>query len=273
MHERLIEILKYLLVGLVQGVGEILPISSSGHLVIVQNLLNIKQENLTVEVMLHIASLIALLFYFRKQLYDLICGFFGYIFKKTQDKKYFNWGIKIIIATIPAAIAGVLLEEYIEGVFSSLLSVGIGLLITAGLIFFTLKKDGNKKIEGISYFSVLLIGLFQSVAVLPGISRSGATMAGGRTQKLDKEEASVFAFMLFIPVSLGALVLKLSDIGEVLHNSPSVLPLVVSFITALVSTYLALKLIFNLIRKGKFQYFAYYCIAVGVFTIIYSFLK
>lgn len=267
--DKLMEVIKYILMGLVQGIAEILPISSSGHLIIFQELYKMNDTNLTVEVFLHIASLIALMIYFRKELFILIRGFIRYVlYRKNEDKKHFNWGIKIVIATIPAAIVGLLFEDVINQYISSMLSVGILLLINAGIVFFVSKARGDKKVEEISYLSSLLIGLFQSVAVLPGLSRSGTTIAGGKTQKLDKEEASLFAFLLFIPISVGAFVMKLDNLGNV-FASDGVL-LAISFLVAFISTYLALKFIFSLIRQGKFIYFAYYSIVIGLFAIIYS---
>lgn len=270
--DKLIDLIKYVLLGLVQGIAEILPISSSGHLIIIQTITDIKSDDLTVEIFLHIASLLALLIYFRKELIVLIKGFFNYlIHRKEESKKHFNWAIKIIIATIPAAIVGLLLEDIINDYFSSMLSVGILLLINASIIFYTSYAKGEKKVEEISYLSSLIIGVFQSIAVLPGLSRSGTTIAGGKTQKLDKEEASLFAFMLFIPVSVGAFIMKVDNLSEAL--SVNGILLTISFIIAFISTYLALKFIFTLIRQGKFIYFAYYSIVVGLFSVIYALIN
>jgi undecaprenyl-diphosphatase len=269
------EVITYIILGLVQGIGEILPISSSGHLIIVQTLLNINNEDLTIEIFLHIASLIALLIYFRKELYNLIVGFFNYIFKKQEkDKKYFNWCIKIVIATIPAAVVGFFFEDIINKYFANIFSVGILLLINALVIYLTASKSGNRKLESISYVSSFIIGLFQAVAVLPGLSRSGTTIAGGKSQKLDKEDASLFAFMLFIPVTVGAFVLKLDNISSLfLNDSKTLILSLICFIVAFIGTYFSLKFIFSLIRQGKYKYFAYYSIVIGLFAIIYSFFK
>ncbi len=272
MGLKVLEVIKYIIIGLVQGIGEILPISSSGHLIIAQTLLDIKNSDLTVEIFLHIASLLALLIYFRKEIINLVKGFFNYVFKrKEEDKKYFNWCIKIVIATIPAGLVGFFLEDVINQYFANIFSVGILLMINGLIIYLTASKNGNKKLESISYFSSFVIGLFQAVAVLPGLSRSGTTIAGGKSQKVNKEDASLFAFMLFIPITVGAFIVKLKDINALLLSDTRILLLSsISFIVAFIGTYLSLKFIFSIIRQGKFKYFAYYSVVIGLFAIIYS---
>lgn len=265
----IIEVLKYLLVGLVQGICEVLPISSSAHLLIIQSLLGIGSEGLSFEVFLHLASLIAVLVYLRKKLYKLIKGFFVFIFfkdRRDETRKDFNYCLFIVISTIPAAIAAVVLDDLIA--IDSLLLVGILLVVNAVMLFFVSKYNkGTKHVSDMKWYNALFIGLFQVAGIFAGISRSGSCLAGTASQKLEKEEAADYAFILFIPAVLGAFVLDLDGISSILSSS-YLLAYLGSFIIAGISTYFAFTLLMKIIRKGKIIYFSVYCIIIGLAVII-----
>ena len=265
----IVEVLKYLLVGLVQGICEVLPISSSAHLMIVQALLGIGEEGLSFEVFLHLASLIAVLFYLRKKLIKLVKGFFCFIFnkeKREENRNNFNYCIYIVISTIPAVVAALVLDDLVA--IDSLLIVGILLIVNAVMLYFISKfNKGTKHVSDLKWYNALIIGLFQVAGIVPGISRSGSCLMGTASQKLDKEEAADYAFILFIPAVLGAFVLDLDGISTILSSS-YLLAYLGSFIIAGISTYFAFTLLIKIIRKGKIIYFSIYCLIVGAAVII-----
>lgn len=278
--EEFVLVLKYILVALVQGVAEILPISSSGHMVIVQELLGITSENLTFEVFLHFASLIAIIFFFRKKLWALIRDFCLFIFKRPEAdseeyplvKKNFMLCIYLVIATIPAGIAGILLEDFIGSKLSNLLFVGIFLFITAIMLFVSTLIKREKKIENMKWYNALFIGFFQCLGILPGISRSGSCIVGGASQKLDQSDSAEFAFLLAIPIMLGSAIFSIGDIGTALQNTELIIPYIIAFIVTLVVTYFALSIFLKIVRKQKLSYFSIYCVVIGIISITLYFI-
>ena len=266
--------LKYLLLGLVQGLAEILPISSSGHLALLQYLLqvNADQEALFA-IFVHFASLLAVSIFFFKTIVMLIKGFFIYIFKKEPLYKNDFWmGIYIIVASIPAAIVGFLLEDLVAGLFGDLLFVGIGFLITATILFLW-PIIGKNNEEKLTIKHALTAGLFQAIGILPGVSRSGITITGAKLSGLKEEPAKKFAFLLFIPIALGSFVLSLSDISLIFETETSlIIYFILAMVAAFVFTYLALLFIFKKFHYSQAKYFAIYLVAIGSLTIILSLL-
>ena len=264
----MIKLFKYLFIGLVQGISEVLPISSSGHLILVQHMLNIGEDGLAFEIFLHLASLIAVVVFLRKRIWELLKGFCLFVFKKRKEnKKEFMYCIYLVISTLPAVVAAIFLKKYIET--SSILLVGILLLINATMLLVLTRFKGNKKIEDMKWHNALTIGLFQCAGMFPGISRSGSCLSGAFVNKLDKEEAADYAFLLFIPAVLGAVVLDIGSIGS-LFVSSDIWYFLASFVVTLIATFLSFKLLLTVIRKGKLSYFSYYCYLVGGITVIYS---
>lgn len=252
-------LIKYIILGLIQGFTEPLPISSSGHLKIFRYLFKDNLINdLTLEIFLNFASFLAVLYFYKKDIKDLIINSYKYI--KTKENKYkksINYIILIIISTIIPSIIGLLLKDYIEELFNIKL-VSICLLITSLFLFLIKDKDGYKK--EISIKDSIIIGLFESVSIFPGISRSAATLTGCLNQNINKEESVKYSFMLYLPISIGTFILSLNDINII--NKYYFISAIFTFI----STYISLKLFLNIVKKKKLIYFSIYCLIVGLIT-------
>lgn len=237
------------ILGFVQGLTEFLPVSSSGHLVLVQSLLpGFEQPGVLLDVILHLGTAAAVLFYFRYEILRM----------SLNEIKY------ILVGSIPAGIVGVLFQSLIEDLFLSTFVVGVALLITGAMNFFTDRASARR--ERMSYVDALVIGLGQAFAIIPGISRSGATIFAGTSMGVDRQKAAQFSFLLSIPAILGATVLQL-----VSHSGTNTLPIgfyVVGFVTALITGFFAIMLVFRLLTEKKFTYFAIYCVIVGAIALL-----
>ncbi len=274
-----IEYIKYFILGLVQGVAEILPISSSGHLALAESLLQIQFSGNQLEVFtvfLHFASLLALIIFMWPIIIRLIKGVFTYLFthdpaRRSLAKPDFMTFIYLIIASIPVAIVGIFLEDKIASIFGNLLFIGIDFAIT-GLVLlavsFLFKKTGQDKY---TWKNTLMAGLFQCIGVMPGISRSGITMSGAKIAGLDDNHAKEFAFLLFIPVAFGSFIFSLDNLSG-LAGSNQIPLYITGMVAAFVFTLLALKYIFKRFSTKQYPYFAYYMFAISLFTIIYYFV-
>jgi undecaprenyl-diphosphatase len=266
----IITLLKYLLLGLVQGIAEILPISSSGHLALLQYLLEINaDQEATFAIFLHLASLVALVIFFWKTIIRVIGGFFLFIFKKDATRKDDFWlAVYIVVASIPAGVIGVLFSDTIEGFFGELLYVGIGFLVTA-VILFLWPVLGSNRDEKYRWKHIVAAGLFQVVGILPGVSRSGMTITGAKIGGLKEPQAKEFAFLLFLPVALGSFAVSLGDVGAIFNaDSVSLIYYLSAMVAAGIFTYLALVFIFKRFHYGQAKYFAIYLVAVGILTLI-----
>ncbi len=247
------------ILGIVQGLTEFLPVSSSGHLVIFQHIFGIQQAPLTFDVMVHLGTLVAVFIAFWEDIVAII------------KKPFSRITYLLVVGIIPAGLAGYLLAPLIEKAFESLLVVGIGLIFT-GLILKYSETLANKYLglklsEGTSYKDALFIGLIQALAIIPGISRSGSTIAAGLVAGLDREFAARFSFLLSIPVIVGAGIFQLKDAFEYGYTTTSLVPYLVGFITSAAFGYLAIKVVVNLVREGRLSIFSYYCWVVAVLTI------
>lgn len=274
----IIDLLKLIVLAIVQGISEILPISSSGHLIICQDLLGMDISNMSLAIFLHIGSLLAVMLYYRKTLISLQVDTFKYILRKDKSnkaKEAFALTLKIVIACIPAGIAGLLLKKPIENIFTNTLFVGINLFITGILLLLLTRKKGTKEIKDMSYFDALKIGLFQMIGILPGISRSGITTIGGKTTKLDDASAINFAFLLFVPIALGTGLLEIIELcnGTLVLSESQIVLYVIGVIVSFMVTYIALITIFKIIKKGKLHYFAYYCFIIALIVIVLHFFR
>ena len=270
--------LKYGILGLVQGLTEFLPVSSSGHLAIFKNLIPgdiFSDLGLTYDILLHLATLIAVFAVYYKDIFDLITGFFslvadifrGKVNLKENPKQKFV--IMVVIASVPAALIGVLLGDAIEVL--PLIFVGFALLITAFEMFISSKlKSGTITLENAKLKDSLLPGLFQGLAILPGISRSGSTVTGAILGGLDRAFAVKFSFILSIPVILGSALFDIIDIIKGEAAAPLWGPTVFGMIIAAISGYLSIKFMIKLFSGNKFRYFAYYCGIVGIAVIIWQ---
>ena len=254
-----------LILGVIQGLTEFLPVSSSGHLEIGSVLLGTTSgDNLLFAVIVHAATALSTIIVFRKDILDILKGLF-----ELKWNESWKFASLILISMIPVGIAGVFFEDEISGFFiGNLILVGSMLLFTSLLLFFTyFKSDGVKEV---SFSEAIIMGLAQTIAILPGISRSGATIATGLLIGVDKEKATRFSFLMVLPPILGASLLKTKDYFEApaSHEGLAILPMVIGFIGALISGYIACKWMTNIVKKGKLYYFAIYCLAVGLIAII-----
>lgn len=261
-----------LILGLVQGLTEYLPVSSSGHLTIGQEILGItSEENLTFDVAVHVATVLSTLVILWKEVVWLLNGILK--FKWNDEMRYFAC---IVVSMIPVGIVGVFFKDYIEDIFGSgLLIVGICLLITASLLTFSYYYRPRQK-ENIGMKDAFIIGIAQAVAVLPGLSRSGSTIATGLLLGNNKAKLAQFSFLMVIPPILGEAlldVLKAMKHGtEAVAGDMSITALTVGFIAAFISGCVACQWMVNIVKKGKLIYFAYYCAVIGLIATAYSLL-
>lgn len=262
--------LKYFILGLVQGFTEPIPISSSGHLIIAQKLMGMEQNGLSFEILTNTASLIAILFIYRQTISRLIKNGIDYIrTRNPESKSDFMFIVYIVIGSIPAGIIGVLFKDQIEEVFASAKTVAVALLVTGVALWLIRNLRGVKREGDLKTKDAIIVGLAQAVALIPGISRSGSTVIASIAVGMKPETALRFSFMLYIPVSLGGLVMGVSDIATDPQISALWLPYVIAFITTLVVTYYAMRWFMGIMEKGKLQYFAYYCFVVGILLLIF----
>lgn len=264
-------IIIYIVLGLIQGFTEPIPVSSSGHIVIFKNIFNLKVLNdLNFEIFANFGSLIAIIYIFRKDILKLIKDFINYI--KTKEKNSyegFKYSVLIIIGTIPAGLIGLLFKDFIEEKLTNAKVVGIALLVTALFLFIIRKLKGKKKDNQITYKDALKIGLFQAVALLPGISRSGATIVGGMLSNLTRETAFKYSFMLYIPISLATMLLGVKDIIQTHIELNLLISYILGMIASMIMTYFSTKWFKQIMLKGKLIYFVYYCLIVGLLVILF----
>lgn len=250
--------------GVVQGLTEFLPVSSSGHLQIFNELFHCGtgEENMMFTVVVHAATVCSTIVAFRKEILALIAGLFR--FKWNPETEYLA---KIAISMIPIMVVGLFFKDYVESIFGSgILVVGICLMITAFLLAFSYYAKPRQK-ESISFKDAFIIGLAQSIAVLPGLSRSGTTISTGLLLGDKREHVAKFSFLMVLVPILGEAFLELIS-GEMGATSIPVSSLVIGFIAAFVSGYMACTWMIRLVAKGKLIYFAYYCLIVGLTIVL-----
>lgn len=253
-----VTIWKAIFLGIIQGLTEFLPVSSSGHLVIMQHFLGIQEAVLTFDVMLHMGTLVAVFVAFWGDILEII--------KKPLERLTFL----IIVGTIPAGLMGFLLEDFFTGLFSSLRSVGFALLVTGFLLWISDRFQGTKTTREMSYIDALVIGIFQGIAITPGISRSGSTIVGALWRGLDRVQAAKFSFLLSIPVILGAGLKELVDAYQTSGNFVLEQNYLIGTVVAAGAGFLAIKILLSLVQKGKLRYFAFYCWILAAFVIASS---
>ena len=256
-------IIEAVILGIVQGLTEFLPVSSSGHLEIAKELLSVseQEQNLLMTIVLHAATALSTIIIFRKDITTIIAGLFQ--FKWNEEAQF---SVKIILSMIPAAIVGLFFEEEIKSLFGGqIVLVGSMLLLTGLLLFLADKaKKTNKKV---SILNSILIGIAQAIAILPGISRSGATICISVLLGVDREKAARFSFLMVVPLILGKMAKDMLS-GDLITESTTILPLIFGFITAFITGLVACKWMIRLVKKSQLKYFAYYCFAVGIISIV-----
>lgn len=260
------EIIKSIILGIIQGLTEFLPVSSSGHLELGKAILGndlSAEESMMMTVVLHFATALSTVVIFRKDVIDIIKGLFK--FRKNEE---FEFSLKIVLSMIPAALVGVLWDDLIESFFDGqILLVGCMLILTGGLLFLADRaKNTNQKV---SYFSALIIGVSQAIAILPGISRSGATISTSVLLGVDREKAARFSFLMVVPLIFGKIAKDVLG-DEFTTEGLNIVALSIGFVAAFVTGLLACTWMIKLVKKSKLSYFAYYCFAVGVIAIIYK---
>jgi len=259
-----LNVLQALILGILQGLTEFLPISSSGHLVIAQNLLGLTEPELLFDVGVHFATMIAVIIYFRRELVKLIAGFLG-----GKDKAARRTAFGIIWGTLPAVIAGITLKDFFESLFNSPKTASVMLLATGAILLSSLAaKSKNKKIWGIRWLDAVLIGCAQALASLPGFSRSGSTIVAGLYLGLKKEDAAKFSFLLALPAIFGAGLLEAKELSSLANHQ--ILPLIVGILAAGLTGYLAIAIMLKIVSQGKLYAFAPYCIILGLVVFLFT---
>jgi undecaprenyl-diphosphatase len=267
--------------GVVQGLTEFLPVSSSGHLVMFQHLLGLHSPELLFDVVVHGGTLLAVLLVYGEDLWEILresllatAEIFrnGNVPAVWRSRPYFRLAAYLLIGTVPAAVVGFLFQDTLEQAFASLLSVGGMLLVTGTVLFGTKRAKGpGRELEHLSLRDSLLIGAAQSLALLPGISRSGITIAAGLFCGLKRDLAARFSFLLSMPAILGAHVLQAYKARESL-GAIDPLPFLLGGLTALVTGYIALRFLLRVVHKGKLHHFSYYCWTVGTIVLFLSWI-
>ena len=274
--------LNAVILGLVQGIAEFLPISSSGHLLIVQHFFGIEGDSVLIfTILLHVGTLVSVFFCYWKDIWALIKELFITIADivtgkglRLDERPVRKLGVMIIIACIPTAIIGIGFEDMFESFYETLLPTGVGLIITGFLLWFSSnRKKKGVGIEGMHWTHAIVIGTMQGLAITPGVSRSGSTLSGGLFSGLDKDFAVEFAFLISIPSILGSLVFESGSDAMASALSTNMGPVVVGAVVAAVSGILAIKTMITVVRKFSLRYFSYYVWAVGIFLIVYTLAK
>jgi len=267
-----------IILGILQGLTEFLPISSSGHLVILPFFLNwdlASKESFVFNVLVQLGTLVSVIFYFRKDLIAIIKDFVKQLFAgKPFATHNARLGWLLILATIPAGVIGLLLDDLVEQTFSSPLFAGIALLITAALMILAeivSSKIGD--IHDITFSTALVMGLMQALAIFPGISRSGSTISGGMFRHIRRKSAARFSFLMFIPIMLAAGGLSTYQMVKEVPNLDEFLPImVIGFLTAMIVGYAAIYWLLKFLSDHSLIYFSIYCILLGGTTILIWFL-
>ena len=258
--------LETLILGIVQGLTEFLPVSSSGHLELVKAIFGSdyeQQQGLLVTITLHAATAFSTIFVFRKDIVTILSDLLR--FKRGES---LNFSLKIVLSMIPAVIIGLFFEDFIASLFVGKIAlVAVMLMITALLLFLADRVNENNK--ELNYSNTFYIGVIQAIAILPGISRSGATIAMAVLLKIDRNKAARFSFLMVIPLILGSMAKSVMD-GDLSQDSTALLPLLVGFVSAFITGVFACRWMVTLVKKSQLKYFSLYCFAVGALAILFS---
>ena len=260
------EIINAIILGIIQGLTEFLPVSSSGHLEIAKAILGenkVGEESLLMTVVLHFATALSTIIIFRKDILEILSGLLQF---KNNDSFWFS--LKIVLSMIPAAFVGVFFNDEIEALFGGALRlVGSMLLVTGLLLFLADKAKASAKKVGIKH--AILIGISQAIAILPGISRSGATISTAVLLGIDKEKAARFSFLMVVPLIFGKMAKDILS-GDIQYETTTFIPLLIGFIFAFLTGMFACKWMIKLVKSSQLKYFAFYCFAIGGIVIATS---
>jgi undecaprenyl-diphosphatase len=269
-------LIQAIILGIIQGLTEFLPVSSSGHLVLGEALLGVVKSDeigLAFEVFVHFGTLLAVLTIYWRDVVRMVQAFFS-IFsfnRPSLEEKYhqdqdFKWMVLILLGSVPAGFIGLALEDIIEDAFSSPILVCVMLLVTATLLFFS--RFFRREDEKLNSTKALLIGCAQAIAIIPGISRSGSTITAALFLRMDRESAAKFSFLLSIPVIAGATLIKFKDLLIAPPETSMIINFIVGTLFAYISGILAIKFLLAILRRGNLDRFAIYCYTIGIIGII-----
>lgn len=253
-------LLSVILLALVQGLTEFLPVSSSGHLALGGILLKLPREDITFEIVVHVGTLMAVLAVYRRDLVDLVSGVVR------RERESMALAGLLALASVPAALAGLYLQDSITGLFNSPVAVSVMLIVTGAVLFSTKFMAAGRR-DRPTAAGGLLVGVAQAISLLPGISRSGLTISSGLFAGIRREKAASFSFLLSIPAIAGAAALKLGEAGT---GDTELSLLLIGFGTSAVTGYAALRILLRFLRSGRFAVFAWYCWLVGLSGLILS---
>jgi undecaprenyl-diphosphatase len=263
------DILEAIVLGIIQGLTEFLPVSSSGHLELVKAILgdnSAAEQSLTFTVVLHFATALSTIVVFKNEVEEILRGLLQ--FKWNSE---FKFSLKIIISMLPAVIVGLVFEKELESLFvGKILLVGCMLLLTAVLLLLADKAKSTKK--EVSYLNAMLIGFSQAIAMLPGISRSGATISTSVLLGVDRTRAAKFSFLMVVPLIFGKIGKDLVS-GNLNLQSSEIIPILIGFISAFISGLLACKWMISIVKRSKLSYFSIYCAIIGSVAIVYALLN
>lgn len=265
------ELLKAIILGVVQGATEFLPISSSGHLVIGSELLNFQEQGILFDVFLHLGTLLSVCVAFREELLQMIKAPFAYVKKEMTPElsQYLLWDVYVVIATLPAVFVGLFLKDYVEQAFESVLVVYSALAVTGLMMLLTGKiQDSGGKL---GTKNALLIGCAQACAIIPGLSRSGSTIFAGMLLGIEREKVARFSFIMSIPAILGASVLQVSDLLGNPLAADSMINIGAGAFASAITGYFAIILLMDLLKRNRLPWFGYYCFCVSALGFLHYF--
>lgn len=263
----------YIILGILQGFTEPLPISSSGHIFLFKNIFNTSMFNdLNFEIVANFGSFLAILFIFRKDVIDLVSSFFKFIFDKENRDKYkvkFKYCLYIIVSTIPVGIAGILLKDVIEEKLQNITFLGFAFLITALMLFLIRNRNGAKQDKDITLKDAIIIGIIQMITLMPGISRSGTVLVACLICGMKRTTALKYTFILYFPISVATMILGVSDLVQAGNLNELLIPYSLGLIASLIVTYFTYNWLSDLVKKGKLWKFSIYCLCLAIFIFIY----
>ena len=272
----MIDWMEALVLGIVQGATEYLPISSSGHLVIAQHLFGLEEPALFFDIVLHLGTLVAVVWYYRKDIVELIRETLsglrhlasGHSWKETLTSfPGLRFALLIVVGTVPTAVIGVTFEDTFEQLFGSVRIVGFMLMVTGVVLLLTRRsRPVGRSAEGMTWVDAVIIGIVQGVAITPGISRSGITIGAALLLGIERETAARYSFLLSIPSILGALLLRLKGAEDGVGTAA----LVLGFGAAALTGYFCLALLVRVVKRGRLSWFAPYCFALGLLAVIFG---
>ncbi len=265
-----------LILGLLQGLTEFLPVSSSGHLVLGQTVLGVLQaDNITFEIFVHFGTLFSILAIFWKDVWQIFSSLFkglknpGNIPSLLKNDEHFRLAALIVVGSIPAAVIGLLFKPFVERAFADVSLVGVMLIVT-GLVLFLTRLAKPKPDKKVGWGTAIFIGFAQAFAILPGISRAGMTISAGLFSGVAREQAARYSFLLALPAIFGATLLETFEITGTPIEREFIFTLIVGTVAACIAGYVAIKTVFIVLKRDKFSYFSFYCLAVGLIVILLS---